>query len=406
MAKKSTNSYDVIVIGAGPAGLSFARDLADTGLRICILEKQPASVLAAPPLDGRDIALTHDSMALMRELGMWEHLPKDEISPIRAARVFSSESSYFLGFDSAHTGKKALGCLVPNNQIRRASYLAVKKWRNVTIRDKTEVKKVSTDEARGTVALSSGEVLTAPLIVAADSRFSASRAQMGVPVTTKDFGRWAIVCRMTHEKAHGEIAQECFFDAWTLAILPLQNMVITPVQENRQSSIVITLPTSEAEAVMKMPLDAFNKRIEQSLGDRLGKMRLIGERYSYPLVAVYASTFAAQRYALIGDAAVGMHPVTAHGYNLGLAGAHRLATEIRKALSLGIDIGDSTVLDAYARDHRRASAFLYYGTNALVNVYTDNRPAVLALRALGLRIADKLPPFKKYVTKQLTGKAA
>jgi len=390
-------SCDVIIIGAGPSGLSFARALADTGLRLCLIEKQSLSTLANPPLDGRDIALTHDSIHLMKSLGMLQHIPKHEISPIRQAHVFSGTSPYFLGFDTKNTGKDALGYLVPNNEIRRASYLAVKKFRNVTIKDKTEVKQVSTDDTRGTVHLSNGETLTAPLVVAADSRFSNARKQMGIPVSMNDFGRAAIVCRMNHEKPHAETAHECFFDAWTLAILPLQG---------KKSSIVITLPSDEAETVMSMSPAAFNARIESNLGDRLGKMRLTGARYSYPLVAVYAANFAAKRFALMGDAAVGMHPVTAHGYNLGLHGAHILAQEIRKALSLGVDIGDSMVLDSYARAHRRASAFLYYGTNAMVNVYTDNRPAALMLRAIGLRLANHLPPFKRYVTKQLTGKVA
>ena len=392
-----TQNYDVLIIGAGPAGLSFARALADTGLRLCLIEKQPLSTLENPPLDGRDIALTHDSMRLMENLEMLRYIPKREISPIREAQVFSGASSYFLGFDTNETGKDALGYLVPNNAIRKAAYLSVKKIRNVTIKDKIEVTKVSTDDTRGTVLLSNGETLTAPLIIAADSRFSGARKQMGIPASLTDFGRVAIVCRMTHERPHREIAKECFFDDWTLAILPLQG---------KQSSIVITLPADQADAVMKMPLAAFNARIEQNLGDCLGAMHLIGDRYAYPLVAVYASAFSARRFALMGDAAVGMHPVTAHGYNLGLGGAHILAQEIRKALSLGIDIGDSTVLDAYARDHRRASAFLYHGTNIMVTIYTDNRPLTLALRALGLRLANHLPPFKKYVTRQLTGKAA
>jgi len=371
--------------------------LAETGLRLCLIEKQPLATLENPPLDGRDIALTHDSMRLMEELEMLRHVPKREISPIREAQVFSGTSSYFLGFDTDGTGKDALGYLVPNNAIRKAAYLAVKKFRNVTIKDKIEVTKVSTNDTCGTVLLSNGETLTAPLVVAADSRFSGARKQMGIPASMNDFGRVAIVCRMTHEKPHREIAKECFFDAWTLAILPLQG---------KHSSIVITLPSDQADEVMSLSVEDFNARIEQNLGACLGAMRLSGERYAYPLVAVYASAFAARRFALMGDAAVGMHPVTAHGYNLGLGGAHILASEIRKALSLGVDIGDATVLDAYARDHRRASAFLYYGTNAMVKIYTDNRPATLALRALGLRIASHLPPFKKYVTRQLTGKAA
>ena len=47
-------------------------------------------------------------------------------------------------------------------------------------------------------------------------------------------------------------------------------------------------------------------------------MELVGKRYSYPMVTTYAKKFISDRFALIGDAAVGMHPVTAHGFNLGL----------------------------------------------------------------------------------------
>jgi ubiquinone biosynthesis UbiH/UbiF/VisC/COQ6 family hydroxylase len=243
--------------------------------------------------------------------------------------------------------------------------------------------------------LTNGEVISAPLVVAADSRFSSARKQMGIPASMTDFGRSAIVCRMEHDQPHGEIAQECFFDAWTLAILPLQG---------NKSSIVITLPTDQVDEVMSLTSAAFNARITKGLGDKLGSVRLTGQRYSYPLVAVFAGRFASHRFALMGDAAVGMHPVTAHGYNLGLLGAHTLARELRKSLALGLDIGDGSALEAYALAHRRASAFLYYGTNAMVNVYTDNRSGVLGLRALGLRIANRLPPFKRYVTRQLTGK--
>ena len=391
------SSYDIVVIGAGPVGLSFARALADTNLSICMIEKQPQSLLSNPPLDGRDIALTHDSMQLMKSLDMWERIPKKEISPIRLAKVYSGRSSYSLEFDSKHTKRSELGCLVPNNEIRRAAYRSINRLRTIAIKDKLEASKVYTDNNQGSVRLSNGETITASLIVAADSRFSSARSQMSIPVSTKDFGRSAIVCRMTHTKSHDETAHECFFDDWTLAILPLQG---------KKSSIVITLPTEQVDSVMNMSAPDFGNRLERNLGNRLGKMRLVGQRYVYPLVAVYASSFSAKRFALIGDAAVGMHPVTAHGFNLGLGGAQILAQEIRKAISLGIDIGACTVLDAYSLKQRRASALLYYGTNALVGIYTDNRPAILGLRAMGLRLANHLAPFKKYVTRQLTGKVA
>jgi 2-polyprenyl-6-methoxyphenol hydroxylase-like FAD-dependent oxidoreductase len=132
-SKKSSLSYDVIIIGGGPAGLSFARALADTDLKICVIEKQSEKILASPPEDGRDIALTHLSLKIMQELGIWSEIPAKEISPIREARVLNGTSSYFLGFDSENTGKEALGYLVPNFLIRRAAYQSVKPWKNIDL---------------------------------------------------------------------------------------------------------------------------------------------------------------------------------------------------------------------------------------------------------------------------------
>ena len=69
--------HDIVIIGAGPAGLAFARALAETGLNMVLVERQPLDVLQDPPNDGRDIALTHTSETLMQELGLWAHIPAD-----------------------------------------------------------------------------------------------------------------------------------------------------------------------------------------------------------------------------------------------------------------------------------------------------------------------------------------
>src|SRR5690606_12630339 len=75
---------------------------------------------------------------------------------------------------------------------------------------------------------------------------------------------------------------------------------------------------------------AFDRDIERRLAPR-GKMRRISERFSYPVVTVYPSRFAADRYALIGDAALGLHPATAPGLNFGLLAAATLAREVAAA---------------------------------------------------------------------------
>jgi ubiquinone biosynthesis UbiH/UbiF/VisC/COQ6 family hydroxylase len=391
--KSAASSYDVVIIGGGPAGLSFARSLADTPLKIAVLERQSDKVLANPPEDGRDIALTHLSMKIMKDLDMWGRIPARDISPIREARVLNGTSSYFLQFDSKRAKKDALGYLIANHQIRKAAYEAVKKCSSITLVTDVSVANVETNESCGTVNLSDGRSLTAPLIVAADSRFSESRRKMAIPAKMRDFGRVVIVCRMEHDLPHGEIAHECFHYDQTLAILPLNR---------NQSSIVITLPADRATEVLQMPAKEFNRDIEQRFEGRLGSMRLVSERHPYPLVAVYADRFYAQRYALMGDAAVGMHPVTAHGFNFGLRGAATLAREIKKALLSGGDIGSAHVLETYGKEHRNATLPLYLATNALVHLYTNDHGPAKLLRGALLHLGNALSPVRSLITNQLT----
>ena len=54
--------------------------------------------------------------------------------------------------------------------------------------------------------------------------------------------------------------------------------------------------------------------MENNFNNFFGKMKLVGKRYSYPMITTYTKKFISHRFAVIGDAAVGMHPVTAHGF--------------------------------------------------------------------------------------------
>jgi 2-polyprenyl-6-methoxyphenol hydroxylase-like FAD-dependent oxidoreductase len=130
-------------------------------------------------------------------------------------------------------------------------------------------------------------------------------------------------------------------------------------------------------------------------------MQLCGDRHAYPLVGVYADRFVAQRHALIGDAAVGMHPVTAHGFNLGLKGQATLCREILAAERRGTDIGAAHQLARYEREHRRATWPLYAATNALVRLYTAEAPPLRLARHALLRAADRFTPFRRAVAAML-----
>jgi len=393
MAHKSGKQFDIIIAGAGPAGLSFARALAKTDLQIGLIEKSPEKILANPPEDGRDIALTHSSETIMKDLGMWAHIPGSAIGMIRHAQVLNGNSPYSLHFDHRDTGQEYLGHIIPNHLIRKSAYDALNGYENVQIICNSEVTSVETRSNKASVTINEDQVLACKLVIAADSRFSSTRRKMGIAASMLDFGRVVIVCEMQHEFPHKETAYECFHYDRTLAVLPLPG---------NNSSIVLTLSAEQSEDVLKMDTEAFNKDIAQRFDHRLGAMRLTSRLYPYPLVAVYAKQFIATRFALIGDAAVGMHPVTAHGFNLGLSGANTLAHEIKLALSHGQDIGSVSTLEPYQTKHHRLSWPLYMGTNALVRLYTNDHMPARILRQAMLHIGNALPPVKRAIMDQLT----
>ncbi len=384
---------DVLVVGAGPAGLCLARGLAGTGLSVALVEQQTAAALAEPAFDGREIALTHASRQIMQALGLWQRIDPAHISPLRSARVMDGGSPFVLGFAAERENVEELGWLVPNHLIRRAAWEAVQGQAGLDVIAGAKVTAIESAAAANTVRLEDGRCLSARLLVAADSRFSATRRMMGIGAQMRDFGKSMLVCRMRHERPHHHEAWEWFGHGHTLAMLPLPG---------NECSAVITLPPQRIGALMALDEAGFGQAATMLFEQRLGQMQPVSARHVYPLVGVYAHRFAGPRYALVGDAAVGMHPVTAHGFNFGLQSQQRLVHEVAAAAARGGDIGDAALLARYARSHRLATRPLYEATNAIAALYNDSRLPARLLRGAALRAAHGIAPFRRMIAAHLT----
>jgi ubiquinone biosynthesis UbiH/UbiF/VisC/COQ6 family hydroxylase len=392
MTDTANPHHDVIIIGGGPAGLALARSLAGTGLDIVVVERQSLESLANPAFDGREIALTHRSAGIMQALGAWDRIDPAEIAPLRKAVVLNGSSPFALSFGGEAEGQDRLGHLVPNHLIRRSLYQCVESQEGLSLITGQAVTEVRTDRDQAMVRLADGRCLTARLLIGADSRFSEVRGRLGIGAEINRLGRSMMVCRVEHDGDHGGVATEWFEHGHTMAMLPLNGRV---------SSAVLTLATAAMDQLMRLSPASLGQELTRLYRERLGVMRPVSDAHVYPLATTYSAHFASTRAALIGDAAVGMHPVTAHGFNFGLQGQETLAGLIRNAAEKGRDIAAPLLLRRYEMQHRLATRPLYTATNLIVGLYTDERLPQRLVRHAALRAAAGLPLIRQGVTRLL-----
>jgi len=384
--------FDLVIIGAGPTGLSIACALAKTKLKIAIIEKNSSSKFAKPQIDGRDIALTHRSKNILKKFGIWKFINSKKISLIKEARVLDGDSPRYLHFDHIKTVKDCLGYLVPNQIIRKAVYKKLQTLKKIKIFSKNEVSKIISNKFLSKVYLKNKKILESKLTVVADGRLSKNREKLGIYANKTNFGTSMTVFRMKHQLNNNNIASEYFHYTQTLAVLPIQRNL---------SSIVITLQNDKSKIFLNMTKEKINQKIENDLKRKFGKMSLIGKKYTYPMLTVYSNEFFRDRCVLVGDAALSMHPITAQGFNLGLIGIDILQNEIKNALINKIDLGDTSVLKRYEKKFRKISLPIYLATNGIAKLYTNQSFPTKIVRKTVLRLGNIIWPIKNAIMDEL-----
>ena len=387
-----TLDHDIVVAGAGPVGLAFVASLAGSGWRIALVDPQPAAALADPADDGREIALTDRSVELLRAMGAWARVPSDACAPLRRMRVLNGPSQYAMHFGGGAATGGMLGRFAPNHWLRRALHDVVAAQSGVVVLPSLSVEHVRVaGDAEAT--LSDGRVLRTRLVVAADTRRSRLRAQAGIAAAMHDYRQRMLVCPVAHPLPHEETATAWFEYGRTLVTLPLNG---------GRSSAVMTMGESDAACLLALDDERFGKAVTRLYRERLGPMCPVGARHAVPVVTSYSRRFVGPRLALLGDAAVAMHPTTAHGFNVGLLGQDALARALRSAKDGGgKDPGDPASLRRYEAAHRAETRLFFTGAEAIMRLYAagDSLPARM-LRDGALRIGN-LPPFRAVLKAQM-----
>jgi 2-octaprenyl-6-methoxyphenol hydroxylase len=249
------------------------------------------------------------------------------------------------------------------------------------------------------VHLADGISIETRLLAAADGVKSKLRDMAGIKTVTWDYGQSGIVCTVKHERPHNGRAEEHFLPAGPFAILPLK-----PDRDGtNRSSIVWTERTADAERLVAADELVFEVELEQRFGLKLGEIAVEGKPRAWPLGLTLARAFVAHRFALVGDAAHGIHPIAGQGLNLGFRDAAALAETIVEADRLGQEIGTLDVLERYQQWRRFDTVQMGITTDVLNRLFSNDFGPLRQLRDIGLGLVDRMPRLKEFFIRQASG---
>jgi 2-octaprenyl-6-methoxyphenol hydroxylase len=386
-----------IVIGGGAfAGLALALALRQgLGDDVAVIVADPA-LAVRPSRDGRATAIVAACRRLMEAIGVWKDVASTA-QPILDMVITDSKLDdatrpVFLTFAGQVEPGEPFAHMVENRFLIDA---LTKKAESAGVQLKATA--VASYESRSEgidVTLADGSTIQASLLVAADGARSKLRERAGIATHGWDFDQSGIVVTVGHERDHGGRAEEHFLPAGPFAILPLTG---------QRSSLVWTEKRSEAARIVALSDDEFHGELEQRFGLHLGEVKALDRPRAFPLSYFVARSFIAERLALVGDAAHVIHPIAGQGLNMGLKDVAALAEVVVDAARLGMDLGQTDVLERYQRWRRFDTMAMGVATNSLNVLFSNDIVPLRAVRDIGLGLVDRLPPLKEMFIRQAAG---
>jgi 2-octaprenyl-6-methoxyphenol hydroxylase len=385
---------DVLVVGGGLAGLSLTAALGTAGVETVCVDRDSPATRADLAFDGRTTAIALGSRRILEGGGVWAKVPEEAKGAILEIRVADSDSPLFLHYDHREVGDEPFGWIVENRELRLALFARLAELATVRHLAPAMVEGLERT-AHGVLArLSDGRTVRASLVVGADGRNSMVRRWAGVRTIGWDYPQTAIVCCIEHEFPHHGVALEHFLPAGPFAVLPMHG---------NRSSVVWTERRDAADAYLSLPPARFHDELSRRAGEWLGRVEVVGRRFSYPLSLLHAERYAAERVALIGEAAHAIHPIAGQGLNLGLRDVAQLAETVVDRLRLGLDPGDRQTLARFQRLRRLDNVSLAAVTDGLNRLFSNAVPPVALARRLGLAAVGRVPPLKRFLMRHAMG---
>ncbi|MHA6718642.1 UbiH/UbiF/VisC/COQ6 family ubiquinone biosynthesis hydroxylase [Sphingomonas sp. RS6] len=389
---------DILILGGGLVGSALATALDAHGLSSIVVDPaDPATILAAD-FDGRASAIASAPMRMFEAIGV-DHRLAGKGCPIEGIRVSDGLAPGKLDF--APDGEEgALGHMFENRVLRQALFEAAQAAPRADVRMQTRAVSIERGPAGVVAMLSSGATVRAQLLVVAEGRNSPTRESAGLKVARWTYDHAAMIATMGHQRSHENIAFEIFYPQGPFAILPLLDDA-----NGHRSAVVWTVNARDAVAMHKISDRAYLAEAEKKMGGFLGKLGPLSSRSSYPLGFHHAAWITADRLALVGDAAHGIHPIAGQGVNVGFRDVATLVEVLVDGKRLGLDLGDPQLLARYQRWRGLDTVMVSLATDGLTRLFGVPGALPNAVRRFGLSAVDRLPPLKRWFMGEARGES-
>ncbi len=392
-----SDKRDLLILGGGLVGMTLALTAAKKGLSSHVVDRADPAELTAEGFDGRASAISTATWNLFGNIGLADKL-EPHACPIASIAVTDGMRPGRIDFQpEPHEG--SLGRMFANRTLRLALFEAAREEPLIAWHSRAEVTSRERGEFGVAVTLAAGQHLTASLMVAAEGRSSPTRDDAGIAVAKWDYRHRAIVTVLRHVKPHEGVAWEIFYPAGPFALLPL----LDDEDGMHRSALVWTVPERDAAGVLALSDRAFTHEVEKRMHGLYGAVSVAGPRSSYPLGFHHTAKITAQRLALVGDAAHGIHPIAGQGLNLGLRDVGALVEVLAEGTRLGLDPGDAQLLARYERWRGLDSMMVALATDGLTRLFGIPGKLPSAIRRLGMGMVQRAPTLKHWFMDEARG---